>query len=127
MYQITVSHTFCAAHALRLPDGEMEPLHGHNWHVDVTVEADDLDAMETVMDFHVLEKSLHGLLDQANNRNLNDLPPFSDGRGGLTVNTSAERVAWWVGDTIGKTLPTHVRMVSVRVSEAPGCVATWRP
>lgn len=127
MYEITVSHTFCAAHALRLPDGEMEPLHGHNWHVEVTVAAAGLDAMETVMDFHVLEKSLLDLLNGANNRNLNDLPPFADGRGGLAVNTSAERVAWWVGEAIARTLPEHVRMVSVRVSEAPGCVATWRP
>src|SRR4051812_27370017 len=35
-FEITTTRTFSAAHQLRLPDGSIEPLHGHNWRVKVT-------------------------------------------------------------------------------------------
>ncbi len=118
MYEITIQREFCAAHAIRLYDGSLEPLHGHNWSVAVTVAAEKLDEIEVVMDFHELEKSLDQLLAQVNNRNLNDV---------LTVNPTAERVAWWIGEHIGPTLPAHASLKTVIVGEAPGCTATYRP
>ena len=127
MYEITVTRVFCAAHALRLPDGSIEPLHGHNWEVRVTVAAAQLDAMETVMDFHDLESALDRLVGPANNANLNDLPPFVGADGALAVNPSAERVAQWIGDEMAGALPATVKLHHVRVSEAPGCAATYRP
>ena len=61
VYEITVERTFAAAHAIRLPDGALEPMHGHNWRVRATVAAERLDGIETVMDFH----DLQALLDDA--------------------------------------------------------------
>jgi 6-pyruvoyltetrahydropterin/6-carboxytetrahydropterin synthase len=123
MYEITISKTFAAAHAIRLPDGSLEPVHGHNWPVDVTVAADQLDAIETVMDFHVLEQAIDQLLTRVHNRHLNDVEPFIKTK----VNPTAERVAWWIATEIARSLPAGIRMVSVRVGEAPGCSATYRP
>jgi 6-pyruvoyltetrahydropterin/6-carboxytetrahydropterin synthase len=123
MYEITVSKVFAAAHAIRLPDGSLEPIHGHNWPVEVTVQSAQLDGIETVMDFHVLEKTADDLLSRVNNRHLNEVEPFVDCR----VNPTAERVAWWFGTEVAKTLPRGISIVSVRVGEAPGCFATWRP
>ena len=122
MYEITVSKTFAAAHAIRLPDGSIEPVHGHNWSVDVTVASRELDGIETVMDFHVLEKTIDGLMARVNNRHLNEVAPFID----CKVNPTAERVAWWIGTEVARTLPKGVSLVSVRVGEAPGCAATYR-
>ena len=122
MYEITVSKVFSASHAIRLPDGSLEPIHGHNWPVDVTVAARELDGIETVMDFHVLEKTIDGLLARVNNRHLNEVDPFI----GCKVNPTAERVAWWIGTEVARTLPKGVTLVSVRVGEAPGCAAVWR-
>ena len=76
MYEITVSRVFSAAHALRLYDGSMEALHGHNWSVELTVAAGQLDAIDVVMDFHELERSDDALMDRVQNRNLNDVEPF---------------------------------------------------
>ena len=39
-FEISTTRTFAAAHALRLPGNQIEPLHGHNWRVRVTVAAD---------------------------------------------------------------------------------------
>ena len=123
MHEITIETVFCASHALRLPDRTDEPVHGHNWPVAVTVAADELDAMQTVMDFHELERIVAEVVRPWHNRHLNDVAPFVDGR----VNPSAERVAWWVGMQVGQRLPERVRLVAVRVGEAVRCSATWRP
>lgn len=123
MYEITLSKTFAAAHAIRLPDGSLEPVHGHNWPVEVTVQSRGLDSIETVMDFHVLEETVEELLARVHNRHLNEVEPFVD----CKVNPTAERVAWWIGTEVARTLPEGVSLVSVRVGEAPGCFAAWRP
>ncbi|MAE63744.1 MAG: 6-carboxytetrahydropterin synthase QueD [Phycisphaeraceae bacterium] len=122
MFSVTISRVFAAAHAIRLYDGALETVHGHNWTVDVSVASDALDDIEVVMDFHALEQTVDALLAKAHNGNLNDLPPFSEG-----VNPTAERVAMWIGGEVAKTLPDQARLEEVRVGEAPGCVATYRP
>lgn len=126
-YEITIRRQFSAAHAIRLYDGELEPVHGHNWSVALTVGSDELDDIEVVMDFHPLEKHLDALLAEADNGDLNAIAPFADGQGGLAVNPSAERVALWIGTEMTQHLPPHARLVSVTVGEAPGCTATYRP
>ena len=123
MFEIAVEKVFAASHAIRLPDGSLEPVHGHNWPVRVTVAADDLDAIETVMDFHDLERVIDAILKPWHNRHLNDVPPFDDGK----LNPSAERVAWWIGRQVAQQLPSHVRLQSASVGEAPGCTAIYRP
>jgi len=120
-YQITIEKAFAATHALRLPDGTLEPVHGHDWPVRVTVASDKLDAMDCVMDFHELERIVAGILEPFGGRHLNDVPPFSKG-----VNPSAERVAEHIGATVAAALPDGVTLVEARVGEAPGCTAVYR-
>ena len=123
MYSITIERSFSAAHAIRLPDGTLEPVHGHNWPVEVSVGSVGLDGIETVMDFHVLAAAVDGALAELDNRHLNEVEPFV----GTRVNPTAERVAWWIAQRVGRALPAGVRLESVRVGEAPGCYASYRP
>ena len=120
MYEITIEQTFAAAHSIRIR-GEQEPVHGHNWHVTVVVASDTLDEDGLVCDFHDLEKQLDNIISPFHNRALNDVPPFD------TVNPTAELVARHIGDEIVAWAPSPVRLVSVTVTEAPNCAATWRP
>src|SRR5437016_1048051 len=85
-YLISSTRRFSAAHALKLYDGSLEPVHGHNWKVQVTVSAAKLDAIGVVMDFHELERLIDLLVQPMHNRHLNDLPPFA------SLNPSAENV-----------------------------------
>jgi len=119
-FDITITREFCAGHQLRLPDGALEPLHGHNWCVRVTASANHLDAMGCVMDFHDLEAQLDGILGPLNNRHLNELPPFNH-----DLNPSAENVAFHIGRSLR--FPEGVQLRQVTITEAPGCQATWRP
>jgi 6-pyruvoyltetrahydropterin/6-carboxytetrahydropterin synthase len=127
MNMITIERTFAAAHAIYLYDGSLEPMHGHNWRIEVTVGADTLDPIETVMDFHELGHMVDRVIAPWHNASLNDQPPFSDGQGGLAVNPTAERVAQTIGKQVSQQLPSHVTMQSVIVGEAPDCRATYQP
>ncbi|HUO08767.1 MAG TPA: 6-carboxytetrahydropterin synthase [Phycisphaerae bacterium] len=129
MFAIEVQSTFSAAHALRLPDGRHEALHGHDFHVTVRIGADQLDALETVADFHDIHDALTVIVAPWRNRNLNDIEPFK-----TRVNPSAERIAEHIGIQLATALATadrehsrHLRLLEVRVTEAPQCVAIWRP
>ncbi|MEQ9460715.1 MAG: 6-carboxytetrahydropterin synthase [Phycisphaeraceae bacterium] len=122
-YAITVRTVFAASHALRLANGDTEPLHGHNWDVLAEVSAIDLDRMQAVMDFHDVQNALADILKPWNNRHLNDCPPFVDG----TLNPTAERVAWAIAQQLIAAMPEGVQVTSVAVGEAPGCTAIYRP
>ncbi len=124
MFEISVTSTFAAAHAIRLQDGSREPLHGHNWTVTVTVERDALDEIETVMDFHALERLVETVIGPWRNASLESCVPFAGATG---RNSTAESVAHHIGTTVALQLPEGVRLLRVSVTEAPGCVATWRP
>ena len=76
-FEITTTRAFSAAHQLRLYDGSLEPLHGHNWRVQVTVSPSKLDAIGVVMDFHELERLVDAIVGPMHNRHLNELEPFA--------------------------------------------------
>jgi 6-pyruvoyltetrahydropterin/6-carboxytetrahydropterin synthase len=118
-FEITTTREFSAAHQLRLYDGSLEPLHGHNWRVRVTVASPTLDAIGVVMDFHELERLVDELIKPLHNRHLNDVPAFA------ALNPSAENVAGYIG--LGLRLPAAVRLKGVEVWETAGNSATYRP
>ncbi len=118
-FRITTTRHFSASHQLRLYDGSLEPLHGHNWVVKVTVESQQLDAIGVVMDFHELERLVDAIVQPWHNTHLNDAPAFA------TANPSTENVALHVGRTLQ--LPHGVRLVSVEVWETPENSAIYLP
>jgi 6-pyruvoyltetrahydropterin/6-carboxytetrahydropterin synthase len=119
-FEITTTRTFAAAHQLRLPDGSIEPLHGHNWRVKVTVSSGKLDALGTVMDFHELERLVDAVVVPMHNRHLNELAPFD-----RELNPSAENVAFHVARALGA-LPAGVRLERVEVWETDENSAVYR-
>lgn len=122
-YQITIETSFTASHALRLPDGSHEPTHTHDWPVAVTVQSERLDDMACVMDFHALQRLVADELAPWRDKHLNDVAPFARG----AINPSAERVAEQIALAVAVRLGAGVRLAQVRVGEAAGCAATYRP
>lgn len=122
-YQATIETSFTATHALRLPDGSYEPTHGHDWPVAVTVQSDQLDGMACVMDFHELEKIVAGVLKPWHDQHLNEAAPFAND----AINPSAERVAEQIALAVMEQLPEPVTLAEVRIGEAKGCTALYRP
>lgn len=118
-FEITTTRWFSAAHQLRLYDGTIEPLHGHNWRVKVSVAAERLDAIGVVMDFHELETLVDQILAPLHNSHLNETKEFA------ALNPSAENVAFHIGRQLA--LPKSVRLGSVEVWETDANSALYRP
>lgn len=118
-YELSVEAAFSAAHAIVIA-GTREPLHGHDWRVTLTVVADSLDADGLLCDFHLIERELRAITGPWHHRNLNETPPFD------RLNPTAELIARHIAMTMTTKLPRSVRVESVRVTEAPGCAATYR-
>ena len=119
-FEITAVREFAAAHQLRLYDGSLEPLHGHNWKVRVTVGAPQLDSIGVVMDFHELERLLDAIVQPLHNTHLNEVEPFRS-----RLNPSTENVALHVGRELR--LPAGAALISVQVWETAANSATYRP
>ncbi len=120
-FEICISGWFAAAHQLRLYDGKLEALHGHNWQVTVTCAGPALDRIGVLVDFTQLKPQLDAALAGFHDRNLNDLPAFAG------VNPSAENVACEIARRLSPHVPHGTRLSCVAVEEAPGCVARYFP
>ncbi len=118
-FEITAIREFSASHQLRLYNGQLEPLHGHDWRVRVSAGASQLDAIGLVMDFHKLEALLDKIVGPMHNRHLNDLAAFA------ALNPSAENVALHIARSLH--VPGGVRLLSVEVWETSQNSALWRP
>jgi len=121
MYEISVTARFNATHHLRMPDGSVEPPHGHDWRVVVTCAGPRLDDCGLLLDFHALETRLGAILAEFRDADLNTAPALAG------CNPSAEHVARHIAQRITANLPAGVSLTCVELEESPGCVARYRP
>ncbi len=98
MFEVLREQVFSASHQLREYKGKCERLHGHNWRVQVHVEAQDLNASGMVVDFHELDVIMAKAIEPFDHRHLNDVPPFD------VMNPSSENLARVIGDDVQKQL-----------------------
>ena len=122
MYEVSCETTFCATHRLTEGGRPIEPNHGHDWKVEAVAAGDTLDRIGVVVDFEHLKKVLGEVAGRFHYKDLNAHPDLA----GRSV--SAEVVAQYFFDEVKKGLGEEGRrLVRVRVWEAPGCTATYRP
>ncbi|MFO8006171.1 MAG: 6-carboxytetrahydropterin synthase QueD [Candidatus Brocadiia bacterium] len=121
MYELTVEDHFSAAHNLRGYQGECEKLHGHNWLVQVRVQAEQLDKLEMVVDFRELRYALKQVLGPLDHAYLNDVPPFDE------QNPTTENMCRYIAEALGDLLPEHVQVQRVTCWESEKCSASYVP
>ncbi len=141
---------FCAAHFITY-DGEVEPLHGHNYRVSVTVEG-DLQADQFVFNFVTLKRLMRQIVDQLDHRTLLPAtnPHFTitcaDGEITLRTrdrryvlpeadclilpvpNTTAEMLAQYLAGRLRERLGnvSNLRACEIQVDEVQGQSAVYR-
>ncbi|HEV7760998.1 MAG TPA: 6-carboxytetrahydropterin synthase [Acidimicrobiales bacterium] len=122
MFTIAKRFSFSASHVLTaVPDDHpCRRLHGHNYEVEVVCAAADLDHRDMVVDFLDLDPAKQFIDRTVDHRHLNDVV---DGE------PTAERLAWWIYESLKAELPGDVagRLVAVRVHETPRTCAEYRP
>ncbi len=120
MYEVSIKKSFSAAHALKI-GGKCENLHGHNFAVEVTVSAKELDGEDIVIDFRLLKRWTNNILDELDHTYLNDLPLFKD------INPTSENIARIIYEKIEPMIDKpDVHLSHVTVWESESSRATYR-
>ncbi|OGR56803.1 MAG: hypothetical protein A3I11_00570 [Elusimicrobia bacterium RIFCSPLOWO2_02_FULL_39_32] len=110
MYEVLIEKKFSSAHYLRNYHGADEPLHGHNWKVQVKFRGKKLMVPEEYLcDFVEMHSFLDQVIGKISYKNLNDLEFFKK------MNPSAENIARWIYEELAKLLP----------SDPPYSVTVW--
>lgn len=117
VYMLRVECEFAAAHHLRGYGGSCNRLHGHNWKIEVEVEARELDEIGMGLDFREIRRTAREVTDALDHRYLNEIEPFTD------VNPTAENIAAYcfreIGDRLNRPAVT-VHAVTVWENDRAG-------
>jgi 6-pyruvoyltetrahydropterin/6-carboxytetrahydropterin synthase len=120
MFEITIIKAFSAAHRLAEIGGKCEELHGHNFKVEVTVGAPNLNSDGILIDFRLVKKWLNNILDKMDHQPLNDLPLFAG------KNPSSENIAYCVYQEMQiRTKDAGIKMLRVKVWESENAAVTY--
>jgi 6-pyruvoyltetrahydropterin/6-carboxytetrahydropterin synthase len=120
MYHLTIKTHFAAAHRLVNYQGDCENLHGHNWNVEVTVSARELDTAGLGIDFKILKRHTKELLGELDHKYLNDLPAFSQ------ISPSSEQIARFLFQRLSAQLDSaNVCLERVTVWESEFACASY--
>lgn len=121
MFEIFTTTHFSSGHHLRNYPGNCERPHGHNWKIEVTILADDLDHLGMGLDFRELKAALKVIIDDLDHRDLNEHPAFA------AINPSSENIARYIFQELKKSLLSeHYRPYKVTVLETDTCGVTYR-
>lgn len=120
MFQLKISTSFASAHNLMNYQGECENLHGHNWKVEVSVTAKELDKAGLGIDFKLLKSETKALLKKLDHKYLNELPPFR------TISPSSENIARYLYSELSTRLNNgNIKVCLVTVWESDAACASY--
>ena len=139
--KLTKKFTFDMAHALYGHDGQCKNIHGHTYHLEITVEGLPLnrpgftdDGM--VMDFSDMKKIVHDAivkkLDHA--LVLNQNAPYSDNKDFLNqfekvvilpFQPTCENLVLYFADALECAFVANIKLYSIRLDETPTSYAVW--
>jgi len=95
-------------------------LHGHNWKVDVSVTAKELDKAGLGIDFKILKEETKSLLKTLDHKYLNDLEPFRE------LSPSSENIARYIYHILSRKLNNdNIKVESVNVWESDFACASY--
>ena len=120
MYRLKILTSFAAAHCLINYQGDCENLHGHNWRVEVTVRARELDDAGLGIDFKVLKSETNQLLKTLDHKYLNELSPFKG------MSPSSENISRYLfGALSDKLNSTNITVELITVWESDVACASY--
>ena len=119
MFEVAVVMDFSAAHNLRGYKGKCETLHGHNWKVEVTLQARRTDKIGMAEDFGAIKAVLGEVLEGLDHRYLNELAPFKK------TNPTSENIAQWVFQQMSRRGRRGLKVARVKVWETERSSATY--
>jgi 6-pyruvoyltetrahydropterin/6-carboxytetrahydropterin synthase len=138
MAKITATryHDFSTGHRVYGHESKCAHLHGHNYRIHLTVEAEQLDTIGRVMDFSAIKEHLCYWLEEEWDHkflvweqdpfasSLKELDP--DGTVVVNFNPTAENMGQYLIDVVGpkQLAGTNVKLVNVNIEETRKCNVT---
>ena len=123
MYELKIETDFAAAHQLTMVGEKCENLHGHNWKIEVTVAGEKLDDGGVLMDFGIIKKNVHTIMETLDHKFLNELELFGD-----TTPPSSENIAKYIAVSLREKLDSpDLRVTRVSAWESKNACATYIP
>jgi len=120
MFRLKICTSFASAHNLKNYQGECENLHGHNWKVEVSVTAKELDKSGLGIDFKILKAETNTLLKTLDHKYLNELQPFLD------LSPSSENIARYLFQELSFRLNNdNIKVDCVTVCESDAACASY--
>ncbi|MCL5674529.1 MAG: 6-carboxytetrahydropterin synthase QueD [Candidatus Omnitrophica bacterium] len=101
MYELRIIGGFSSAHKLRDYEGKCENLHGHNWKVEVFIEAERTDKSGLVIDFKLLKEKLDSITSEIDHCYINDIEYFHD------HNPTSENIAEYIFERMKSSLENY--------------------
>ncbi len=115
-YKVMVNSSFYASHYVRLPNGEWEDPHSHNYQIEVCISSEKLDENGMVIDFTLIDGYIEEIKGKLNNTILNKNPLFD--REIPTAENIARTIFLHISERIKKEKFTNSPKVEyVKVSE----------
>ena len=115
MYYVSKRMEVAGSHHLDLPyESKCSNLPGHNWIITVHCKSEKLTDYGMIVDFALVKKEIHGVLDHSN---INDV---LDNR----INPTAENMAKWICDKVSELCEVGY-CYKVEVQESEGNVAIY--
>ena len=103
-YFISVELDFAASHIIHGHPGKCANLHGHNWKVEVTAVATEVNDIGIGIDFCDLKGALKQIIERLDHQHLNDVKPFDQ------MNPTAENLAKYIYQEMLVLLPSNVSL-----------------
>ncbi len=120
MYRLKICTSFSSAHNLVNYQGDCENLHGHNWKIEVSVTATELDKSGLGIDFKILKSETNSLLKSLDHKYLNELEPFRN------LSPSSENIARFLYYELSARLnSSNVKVDSITVWESDAASASY--
>jgi len=121
MFEVTATLVISASHHLRGYEGACENVHGHNYKIEATVAAEELDGIGLAVDFKVLKEHLNKVAGKFDHSDLNQHEEFRQ------VNPSSENLARVVYTRLQASMQEMpVRLLRVSIWESEGSYVTYR-
>ncbi|NYT28120.1 6-carboxytetrahydropterin synthase QueD [Candidatus Thiodubiliella endoseptemdiera] len=120
MFVLKIVTDFGAAHSLRNYPGDCARLHGHNWGVEMSIEAQELDVNGIAIDFREIKKQTKAVVKRLDHQYLNEITPFDK------LNPTAENIAKYMYQEVAKLINNQdVRVCEVIIWETPRASVTY--
>jgi 6-pyruvoyltetrahydropterin/6-carboxytetrahydropterin synthase len=121
-FELNKDMNFSAAHFIPSEEaGKCQAVHGHTYHVNVTIGGNELDPIGFLIDFKILKDIVHKKYDHSV---LNDHPEFKDKF--PTTELLAEQV-WISIQEVLNTRSNQPKCLQVIVRETPTSYVVYRP